>query len=111
MGRFQDLIVAGNGGDDTLVKGTLKDGEEGFVEQGLHDDLGVGAVAVGEGDVVDSNTPLPVILLQGVGLGFQLQDGLVFGRNFRLECRNFVVRLVQKTFERLHFGRECLKSS
>lgn len=109
MGSFKDFIIAGDVGDDSSGESTLKNREEYLVEESLHDNRGLGVVTIRKGKVVDSNTPLPVVLLEGVRLGLEVLDLLVFEGDFILKGRNLVIGILEEFFQRFNFGRKGLQ--
>jgi hypothetical protein len=84
MGGFEELMDFRDLGDVFGTEGSLKDGEEGLVVDGFHDQGGVGLVAVWEGEVVDAYTPFTIVLFKGIDLDPEVEDGSVFGENLSL---------------------------
>ncbi len=70
---------------------------------------GVSVLAVGESDVVDPNTPLAIVLLQGVCLVLEVGDDFVFGVNFCLEGNNFGIGFLEKFLQGVNFAGKRLQ--
>jgi len=85
VGGFKELVDFRDLCDVLGAEGALEDGEEGLVVYGFHDQGGVGLVAVREGEVVDAYTPLTIVLLEGVDLDPEVEDGPIFGENLSLK--------------------------
>jgi hypothetical protein len=64
VASLQKFIVGGDSFEELGQEGPLENGEEGLLVDGLHDDVCVGVVAVGELHVVESYAPLPVVLFE-----------------------------------------------
>ncbi len=85
MGCLQYIVKVGDCGYDASVLCPLEDGAESLVEDSLHHSVGLSLIAVRKVDVVESDAPGVVVLLQAVGLGCQIGDKLVLGGYLLLE--------------------------
>ncbi len=63
----------------------LEVGAESLVEDSLHHSVGLSLIAFGKVDVVESDAPGAVVLLQAAGFGCQIGDKLVLGGYLLLE--------------------------
>ena len=94
MGCLQYIVEVGDCGNDASVLRPLEDGAESLVKDSLHHSVGLSLIAVRKVDVVESDAPGAVVLLQAVGLGCQIGDKLVLGGYLLLEGCVSGIRLV-----------------
>ncbi len=77
----------------------------------MHDCVGVGPAAVRQLDVVEPDAPGAVVLLQAVGLGCEVGNGLVLLCYLLLEGKILGIGVAEQLLQCSNFGRECLQGS